>query len=132
MMEGLKGRAALKRSKTLVRRSWRTVIVILLCQWAIPALTAAVVTVPFALLLKTSNVPHAPGLTGRVTSVFVAMLNAVIVPLIATLTALVYLKARQIGGETLKEVLSQFEEEDTPRTKWQMRMRERLQTTSKA
>ena len=132
MMEGLKGRAALKRSKTLVRRSWRTVIVILLCQWAIPALTAAVVTVPFALLLKTSNVPHAKELTGRVTSVFVAMLNAVIVPLIATLTALVYLKARQIGGETLKEVLSQFEEEDTPRTKWQMRMRERLQTTSKA
>jgi hypothetical protein len=41
------------------------------------------------------------------------------------------LKTRQIGGETLKEALSQFEEEDTPRTKWQMRMRERLQTSTK-
>jgi hypothetical protein len=54
----------------------------------------------------------------------------VIVPFIATLTALLYLKTRQIGGETLKEVLSQFEEEDVPRAKWQMRMRERLQTTT--
>jgi len=71
-------------------------------------------------------------LTGRITSIVVVMLNAIIVPLIATLTALLYLKARQIGGETLKEALSQFEEEDTPRTKWQMRMRERLQTTTKA
>jgi len=60
------------------------------------------------------------------------MLNVMIVPLIATLLALLYLKARQIGGETLKEVLSQFEEEDAPRTKWQMRMRERLNVTTKA
>jgi hypothetical protein len=132
MMEGLKGRAALRRSKALVKRSWRTVIVILFLQWAIPALTASVVAVPFAFILKTSKVPNAPEISGRITSVIVAMLNTVIVPLIATLSALVYLKARQIGGETLREALSQFEEEDIPRTKWQMRMRERLQTTSKA
>jgi serine/threonine protein kinase len=132
MMEGLKGRAALKRSKALVRRSWRTVIVILCFQWAIPFLVATIVALPVAFILKTSKVPQAPELTGRITQLIVAMLNAVIVPLIATLTALVYLKARQIGGETLREALSQFEEEDAPRTKWQMRMRERLQTTSKA
>ena len=132
MMEGLKGRPALKRSKALVKRCWRTVIVILCFQWAIPGITASLVAFTFAFLLKAAKVPQAPELTGRITSVIVAMLNAVIVPLIATLTALVYLKARQIGGETLKEALSQFEEEDAPRTKWQMRMRERLQTTSKA
>jgi serine/threonine protein kinase len=132
MMEGLKGRAALKRSKALVKRCWRSVVVILCLQWAIPALATSLIAVPVALALKVAKVPQAPMLTGRITSVIVAMLIAIIVPLIATLTALLYLKARQIGGETLKEALSQFEEEDTPRTKWQMRMRERLQTTTKA
>ena len=132
MMEGLKGRAALKRSKALVKRCWRSVIVIFCIQWAIPALAASLVAIPVALALKTAKVPQAPMLTGRVTSIIIVMLNAVVVPLIATLIALLYLKARQIGGETLKEALSQFEEEDTPRTKWQMRMRERLHVTTKA
>ena len=131
MMEGLKGRAALKRSKALVKRSWRTVIVILFLQWAIPALAASAVAFPIAVALKLSKVPQAPMLTGRITPLVTAMLNALIVPFIATLTALLYLKTRQMGGETLKEALSQFEEEDAPRTKWQMRMRERLQTTTK-
>ena len=132
MMEGLKGRAALKRSKALVKRCWRSVIVIFCIQWAIPALAASLVAIPVALALKTAKVPQPPMLTGRVTSIIIVMLNAVVVPLIATLIALLYLKARQIGGETLKEALSQFEEEDTPRTKWQMRMRERLHVTTKA
>jgi serine/threonine protein kinase len=131
MMEGLKGRAALKRSKALVSRCWRSVIVILFFQWAIPALAASLVAIPVALALKLSKTPQAPNLTGRITSIVVTMLNAVIVPLIATMIALLYLKARQIGGETLREALSQFEEEDTPRTRWQMRMKERLQTTTK-
>jgi serine/threonine protein kinase len=129
MMEGLKGRAALKRSKTLVKRCWRSVIAILFLQWAIPATATSIFALPVAFALKLSKVPQAPILTGRVTSIIVAMLNAVIVPLIATLTALLYLKARQIGGETMREVLSQFEEEDAARTKWQMRMRERLHTS---
>jgi len=132
MMEGFKGRAALKRSKALVRRCWRSVIVILFIQWAIPAMVASLVALPIAYVFKMSKTSQAPALTGRITSIIVVMLNAVIVPLIATLTALLYLKARQIGGETLKEALSQFEEEDTPRTKWQMRMRERLHVTTKA
>jgi serine/threonine protein kinase len=132
MMEGLKGKAALMRSKALVKRCWRSVIVILFCQWAIPGIAASLVALPVAFALKMARVPQAPMLTGRVTSLMVVMLNAFIVPLIATLTALLYLKARQIGGETLKEALSQFEEEDTPRTKWQMRMKERLHTTTKS
>jgi len=131
MMEGLKGRAALKRSKALVKRCWRSVLAVLFLQWAIPAVASSLFALPVAFALKMSKVPKAPLLTQRVTAIIVAMLSAIIVPLIATLTALLYLKARQIGGETMKEVLSQFEEEDAPRTKWQMRMRERLQTTSK-
>ena len=130
MMEGLKGRAALKRSKALVKRSRRTVILILLFQWAIPAGTSAIVGGLLGAGLKLSKVANAALLAGRITSIIVVTLNAVIVPFIATMTALLYLKTRQIGGETLKEALSQFEEEDVPRTKWQMRMRERLHTTA--
>jgi hypothetical protein len=132
MMEGLKGRAALKRSKALVRRCWRSVIAILFLQWAIPGSVASLVAIPVAFVLKMSKTPKAPALTGRITSIVVVMLNVIIVPLIATLLALLYLKARQIGGETLKEALSQFEEEDTPRTKWQMRMRERLHVNTRS
>jgi len=130
MMEGLKGRAALKRSKALVKRSRFTVIMILLSQWAIPAFLSATVAAGLGAGLKLGRVGNAPMLTGRITSIIVTILNAVIVPLIATMSALLYLKTRQIGGETLKEALSQFEEEDVPRTKWQMRMRERLHTTA--
>jgi serine/threonine protein kinase len=129
MMEGLKGRAALKRSKALVKRSRRTVILILLFQWAIPAFTASVVGALLSMGLKLSKMPHAPLLSTRITAIIIVALNALIVPLIATLTALLYLKTRQIGGETLREALSQFEEEDAPRAKWQMRMRERLQSS---
>jgi hypothetical protein len=130
MMEGLKGRAALKRSKALVKRSRLTVIMILLFQFAMPAFISAIVAGGLGAGLKLAKVSNAPMLAGRITSIIAATLNAVILPLIATMTALLYLKTRQIGGETLKEVLSQFEEEDVPRTKWQMRMRERLQTTA--
>jgi serine/threonine protein kinase len=132
MMEGLKGRAALKRSKALVKRCWRSVLVVLCLQWAIPTVATSLIAVPVALAFKMAQTPRAPVLTGRATALFTVILNTIVVPLIATIMALLYLKARQIGGETLREVLSQFEEEDTPRTKWQMRMRERLHVSSKA
>jgi hypothetical protein len=103
---------------------------ILLFQFAIPMCLSAVVAGVLGAGLKLAKVNNAPMLTGRITSIIVVTLNAVIVPFIATMTALLYLKTRQIGGETLKEALSQFEEEDVPRTKWQMRMRERVHTSA--
>ena len=51
--------------------------------------------------------------------------NLLTVPLITIIAVLLYLKTRQAGGETLKEILAQFEEEEAPRRKWQMRIRER-------
>jgi serine/threonine protein kinase len=42
--------------------------------------------------------------------------------------ALLYLKTRQAGGESMNELVKQFEEteEETPRRKWQQRVRQRL------
>ena len=40
--------------------------------------------------------------------------------------ALLYLKMRQFGGETLNDVMAKLEEEDGARSDWQQRMRKRL------
>jgi hypothetical protein len=40
--------------------------------------------------------------------------------------ALLYLKTRQAGGESMTDLLAQFEESERPRSKWQNRIRERL------
>ena len=44
----------------------------------------------------------------------------------AIIVALLYLKTRQAAGEPLQELLSNFEETDQPRKKWQERVRQRL------
>jgi len=127
MMENIKGRAALRRSKTLVKRSLLTVIGTLMIQWLMPVIASAVLVSMLIILLKNSNLENAKELAARITSIITVGINVFFVPLIATLTALLYLKTRRIGGETLKEVLDQLEEENAPRTKWQSRIRERLQ-----
>ena len=57
-------------------------------------------------------------------------IGTLLFPLIAIMTALLYLKVRQLGGERLKDVLDQFEQEEVPQTRWQKRMRERLTSSS--
>lgn len=55
--------------------------------------------------------------------------------LIASLTsiiiALLYIKTRILGGETMQDLLAQFEETDKPQSDWQKRIRERVQQTGK-
>ncbi|HLG14953.1 MAG TPA: serine/threonine-protein kinase [Blastocatellia bacterium] len=129
MMEDKKGWAAIRRSFQLVRRSRPTVIAILFIQYVIPFLAGSVVLGLIVAAFKLSQPGQLPSgtqeLVSKVASGVTMMLNVFIVPLMATLTALLYLKTRQAGGETLNEALSQLEEEDVPRTQWQMRMRER-------
>ena len=124
MMEDLKGRKALRRSKVLVKRARLTVIAIMLIQYAIPSLASSLVLTILHSIFKGFN-PGQVKLVGSLASLFGQVMSVLIVPLIATLTALLYLKTRQAGGETLTEMLGQFESEDVPRTRWQLRMRER-------
>jgi serine/threonine protein kinase len=51
--------------------------------------------------------------------IFVTSFSSIII-------ALLYLKTRLAGGESMKELLEQFEETDRPRKKWQERVRNRL------
>jgi len=47
-------------------------------------------------------------------------------PLMSIVPALLYLKMRQLGGETLSTALAQIEDLEGERTQWQQRMRSRL------
>lgn len=121
LMEGLEKRAALKRARALMRRDRRTVISVVFISFLLPFLVGAV----FGLFIKVSNA-HAKDLSVTIIGRLPVLINIIIVPLISIMSALLYLKMRQLGGETLKETLEQFEVEDVPRSRWQQRMRTRL------
>ncbi|MGA9770590.1 MAG: serine/threonine-protein kinase [Blastocatellia bacterium] len=127
IIENLKGRAAVRRSKALVKHARLTVITILILQWLIPVLTSS-------LVLSAFGIKHQPqsgvGFSVRFGEWISTLLNVIFIPLVAMLTALLYLKVRQLGGERLKDMLDQFEQEETPQSNWQKRMRERLSTSS--
>lgn len=121
LMEGLEKRAALTRANELSRRSRRTVIALLLINFLLPLLMGAVVGF-LSVKMKGGEVHLGSQIYGRLSALF----NIITVPLISITTALLYLKMRQIGGETFKETLEQFENVEAPRSKWQQRMRHRL------
>ena len=53
-------------------------------------------------------------------------MQIVVTSFTAIIVALLYLKTRQAGGESLEDVVNIFEESEHPRKKWQERVRQRL------
>lgn len=49
----------------------------------------------------------------------------------SVITALIYFKTRQSGGESMQELLAKFEDSEHPQSKWQHRIRERLQQSGR-
>ena len=49
-----------------------------------------------------------------------------VLPLLAIVPALLYLKMRQFGGETLNDIMAQIEQGESVHSQWQQRMRTRL------
>jgi serine/threonine protein kinase len=119
IVENLRNWAALRRSQSLVRRAPLTAILIVLVQFAIPVAVSAIFG-------STRLIEENPDFGARLLSRLTILSNVLTMPLIVITAVLLYLKTRQAGGETLKEMLAQFEAEEAPRRKWQMRMRERL------
>jgi serine/threonine protein kinase len=60
------------------------------------------------------------------TTILMLPIQILLVPLSSIIIALLYLKTRQVGGESMQDLLAQFEEADKPRTNWQRRVQERL------
>ncbi|MFY9222582.1 MAG: serine/threonine-protein kinase [Blastocatellia bacterium] len=123
MMEGLKNKAALVRSKVLVNRLPMVTVKVLV----IKVLLASSLAINIGSLGSYKMVFHlqkAFSLSKMNTSLFTIATMVLVTPLLSITLALLYLRLRQAGGETFKEALGQFSEE-TPRSKWQLRMRER-------
>jgi serine/threonine protein kinase len=120
LMEGLEKKAALKRARALASRSWRTIILAMLFQFLVPAIVGAIVG---ALIGATSK---GNGVHVRVFTPLSQMVNIFVLPLMSIVPALLYLKMRQFGGETLNDIMTQLEEAEGARSNWRQRMRTRL------
>lgn len=121
LIEGLEKKAAMKRARELASRSWRTIIIVSILQIVIPM----VVSVAVGRIRIGINAPRAT-LTFQIYQQMLGLANIFIVPLNSIVPALLYLKMRQLGGESLTAALTQIEEGDEKRSEWQQRMRTRL------
>ena len=125
-------RGTLRRSRALSRRAFGTALVITIVQFALPVLVwRAAVHTNFTLQLNDDFTPKQFGfdfsMSGR--SALYQLLNVFVTPLTAIMAALLYLKTRKAGGESLRDTSDQFEALDIPRSKWQLRMKSRLSST---
>jgi serine/threonine protein kinase len=125
LMEGLEGKPALKRARALASRSWRTIILVMLIQIFVPAIVGGVI----GALLGLNTNAHTHAWRVKITGQAAQLINIFVLPLLAIVPALLYLKMRQFGGETPNDVMSQLEELDSAKSLWQQRMRHRLTVT---
>lgn len=121
VFEGLQKGAAIRRTKELFRRSRRTVVMVMLVQLTIPMVLGWIVG--WSMSGAAKGQAH---ISPRVIEKVTPLISLFLLPLISITTALLYLKTRQLGGESLKQDIDKFEREEVPRSRWQLRMRDRL------
>jgi serine/threonine protein kinase len=120
VMEGLQGKAALKRSRELVSRAWGSILITVLFQILVP------VAVQGLMHLRLGVDSGALGkVQAKAVSQLVSLTSIFLLPLVSIVPALLYLKMRQLGGETLTDVMAQVED-PAGRSRWEQRMRSRL------
>jgi hypothetical protein len=90
------------------------------------SLTVSVLVGRISIRVSAEGKPHQGSLEQEVWQQLSGLVNIFIVPLMSIVPALLYLKMRQLGGETLAEVLAQIEDVDAEGSQWQQRMRTRL------
>jgi hypothetical protein len=126
LMEGLQGKAARQRARELAARSWRTVIAVAALQLCIPMVVGGLVGALAGGNSAATTHGEVVVNVRSLTSLISPLANLVIVPLTSIMMALLYLKMRQMGGESMGETLAQFETVEPVRSRWQQRMRTRL------
>jgi len=121
LIEGLTGKAAMKRARQLASRSWKTVVVVSILQLMIPMVVSFFVgRIRVGVDLEKATVAH------RIYQQVLGLVNIFVVPLMSIVPALLYLKMRQLGGESLIAALGQLDEGSEKQSAWQKRMRTRL------
>jgi serine/threonine protein kinase len=121
LVEGLEKKAALRRARELAARSWRTVIIVSILQFVIPLVFSSLASTLTVRLQRETGSPMV-----KVSQQFSGLINIFILPLMAIVPALLYLKMRQFGGESLSDALAQIEDVRDVDRAWRQRMRTRL------
>jgi serine/threonine protein kinase len=104
VMERRSFTGTLTRARRLLRRVWPTAVVIALLQFALPLLVWILsIDSHFVLRFGDNWQPREAGFTFGLSagSMLFQLLNIVVTPLTAIMTAQLYLKARHAGGETV-------------------------------
>ena len=174
MMENVRGRAALRRSKQLVRRSLWTSAGAVAIMFLMPAMIAATISLVVNLGVRAID-PKTPAEKAAVVetigddddsprnsgepnlrirypgqpaiergerpdmrtrlrnTVSESLIQIIWMPMqilvlsfSAIIVALLYIKTRLAGGESLNDLVERFEDDGQPRKKWQERVRQRL------
>lgn len=189
MMEGLRGRAALRRSKQLTRRSLKTTAAAVFTMFLIPVVLSSLMAFSVNAIIKSfepaqnepaavekqqeqsgvqlpaqENQPNSTaaaenretdddidvnfgrqGINVKFTddkkdmrsrvrkTIRDALIQILWLPIqilfssfSGIIIALLYLKTRQAGGESMQDLLKQFEDADRPQSRWQERVQKRL------
>jgi hypothetical protein len=122
LIEGLEKKAAMRRARELASRSWRTIIIVSLLQLLIPSIINGIL----GGLVGASFSSKSHGIAREVIIQIFRLNQILVLPLMAIVPALLYIKMRQLGGESLALSLSEIEEGDADQSKWKQRMRTRL------
>ena len=122
LIEGLQGKAAMRRARELASRSWKTIVVVSILQLLIPMVVSFFVgrAVRGGINAEESKVSAA------IYQQVLDLVNIFVIPLISIVPALLYIKMRQLGGESLGAEWAQIEEEEGKQSAWEQRMRTRL------
>ncbi|HKR12933.1 MAG TPA: protein kinase [Pyrinomonadaceae bacterium] len=123
LIEGLEGKAAMKRSRELASSSWRTIIVVTILQIVIPSVISGVLGAIVGYSFEASN---RNSLANQLVQQLLGLTQIFILPLMSIVPALLYIKMRQLRGEPLSAALAHLEDNEGKRSKWQQRMRTRL------
>jgi serine/threonine protein kinase len=121
LVEGLQGKAAMRRARELASRSWKTVIIVGILQFLIPAIVSS-----FVGYMAGRSKVEKNSISAQTFQQALDLINIFVIPLISIVPALLYVKMRQLGGESLANVWSQIEEGEGKTSAWQQRMRTRL------
>lgn len=125
LIEGLEKKAAMRRARELAARSWRTIIIVSILQFVIPMAVSMLVG-RISIRFSGEGKPLKTSLEHQIYQQLSGLVNIVIIPLMSIVPALLYLKMRQLGGESLADALAQIEEAEDRNSGWQQRMRTRL------
>ena len=126
LIEGLERKAALRRARQLASRSWRTVIIVTILQFVIPMAVSMLLGRLTVKTGVTAEPTKGVRMTRNIYQQLSGLINIFVVPLMSIVPALLYLKMRQLGGESLADALAQIEEVDEQGSQWQQQMRTRL------